>query len=148
MSVNYNGGGEHSFGIDIIATAFILPFIVTLIVIPLQRKKLRAQKVSPIVLNHEKFVQRYISYLPKSLFLTALIFGAISMLIFSPATFLGFQLLGIETVSPLNYSIFKGMWAGLIAAAMVGPMILFALKAQATQQNPNQDSQTNMSKTT
>ena len=32
--------GQHNFGYDILATGFILPFIVTLIVIPIQRSKM------------------------------------------------------------------------------------------------------------
>ena len=33
-------GGEHSFAVDVVATALLLPLIVALIVIPLQRGKL------------------------------------------------------------------------------------------------------------
>ena len=38
-------GGQHSFAVDVIATALLLPLIVALIVIPLQRSKLRKGKL-------------------------------------------------------------------------------------------------------
>ena len=44
--------GQHSFVIDVLATAFLLPLIVALIVIPLQKRKLAKGKLPPIDLSH------------------------------------------------------------------------------------------------
>ena len=44
-------GGEHSFVVDVVATGLLLPFIVALIVIPLQRGKLNKGKLQAIDLG-------------------------------------------------------------------------------------------------
>ena len=41
---------------------------------------------------------------------------------------LGFYIAGIVVVAPLHYAIFKGIWAGLMAAVLVVPMVLLALR--------------------
>jgi hypothetical protein len=48
--------------------------------------------------------------------------------VIAPATLLGFQLAGVEKIAPLSYAIFKGVWAGLVAAVLVVPMVLIALR--------------------
>ena len=123
--------GDHSFAVDVIATAFILPFIVALIVIPLQRSKLNKGKLAPIHLGDGSFMQRVADRLPAGTFKSALLFGLFGMCVIAPLTLLGFYLLGVTQVSPLNYSIFKGIWAGLMAALLVVPMVLLALRAPA-----------------
>lgn len=122
-------GGDHSFAIDVIATALLLPFIVALIVIPLQRSKLNKGKLQPIHLGAGSFMQRMADRLPAATFKSALLFGLFGMCVIAPLTLLGFYLLGVQQVSPLNYSIFKGIWAGLMAAVLVVPMVLLALRA-------------------
>jgi hypothetical protein len=47
---------------------------------------------------------------------------------FAPLTLLGFYLLGVQQVEPLHYALFKGVWAGLMAAVLVVPMVLCALR--------------------
>ena len=125
-------GGDHSFAVDVIATGLLLPFIVALIVIPLQRGKLNKGKLQAIDLGDSSLMQRMADKLPASTFKSALIFGLIGMCVIAPVTLLGFYLLGVEQVSPLYYSIFKGIWAGLMAAVLVVPMVLLALRAPAT----------------
>jgi hypothetical protein len=51
------GLGWGDFSGDIIATALILPFIVALIVIPLQRGKMNKGKLDPITLGAGSFMQ-------------------------------------------------------------------------------------------
>ena len=94
--------------------------------IPLQRKKRRANKIAAIKLDRNQLTQNLLSQFPQSLFKSALLFGLISLVLFGPLTLLAFKLFGIEIVLPLHYSIFKGLWAGVIAAVMAGPMILVA----------------------
>jgi hypothetical protein len=125
-------GGDHSFAVDVIATAFILPFIVALIVIPLQRSKLNKGKLEPIDLGAGSFMQRMADRLPAGTFKSALIFGLVGMCVIAPLTLLGFYVVGVEQVSPLSYSIFKGIWAGLMAGVLVVPMVLLALRAPAS----------------
>lgn len=121
-------GGDHSFVVDVVATAFLLPLIVALIVIPLQRSKLNKGKLQPIELGPSSVMQSVANRLPASTFKSALLFGLFGMCVIAPLTLVGFYVAGIEQVSPLNYAVFKGIWAGLMAAVLVVPMVLLALR--------------------
>jgi hypothetical protein len=121
-------GGEHSFVVDIIATGLLLPFIVALIVIPLQRSKLNKGRLQPINLGPGSLMQALADRFPATTFKSAGLFGLVGMLLIAPLTLAGFQLFGVEQVQPLQYALFKGLWAGLIAAVLVVPMVLIALR--------------------
>jgi hypothetical protein len=120
--------GPHSFAVDIAATALLLPLIVALIVIPLQRRKLRDGKLQPIDLGPDSPLQALANRFPASTPQSALLFGLLGLVVIAPVTLLGFYLLGIQQVEPLNYALFKGVWAGLMAAVLVVPMVLCALR--------------------
>jgi hypothetical protein len=122
-------GGDHSFVVDIIATALLLPLIVALIVIPLQRSKLNKGKLQVVTLGPDSWVQSFADRFPRSTFKSALLFGLLGMCVIAPLTLLGFYLVGIEEMQPVHYAIFKGFWAGLMAAVLVIPMVLCALRA-------------------
>ncbi len=121
-------GGKHSFAVDIIATGLLLPFIVALIVIPLQRAKLVKGKLQAIDLGPSSSIQSIANRMPAGTWKSALLFGLFGMCVIAPATLLGFLLAGVEQVAPLSYAIFKGVWAGLVAAVLVVPMVLIALR--------------------
>jgi hypothetical protein len=121
-------GGDHSFMVDVLATSFLLPLITALIIIPLQRSKLRKGKLNPINLGATSLIQSLANRFPASAFKSALAFGLIGMLMIAPLTLGGFYLFGVEEASAAQYTIFKGLWAGLIAAVLVVPMILIALR--------------------
>jgi len=120
--------GSGSFAIDILATAFILPFIVTLIVIPLQKRKVNKGKMTRFTPNKSRLLERVAAGFPQSLWLSALYFGLIGMLIIAPITLLGMLAAGAHTFTPEAYSVFKGIWAGAMAAILVGPMIMVGLR--------------------
>jgi hypothetical protein len=122
--------GSSSFVIDILATAFLLPFIVALIVIPLQKNKLAKGKLDVIDLGPESGLQSWVNRMPDATFANAALFGLAGIALIAPCTLAGFYLLGVELVAPLNYAIFKGFWAGLMAAVLVIPMVLVALRAR------------------
>jgi hypothetical protein len=121
-------GGEHSFAVDLLATGLLLPLIVALIVIPLQRGKLRKGKLQPIDLGPDSFTQSVADRFPASTIKSSLLFGLLGAGIIAPVTLGGVYLLGIDEIAPLNYAIFKGIWAGLMAAVLVIPMVLLALR--------------------
>lgn len=121
-------GGEHSFAVDVIATAFLLPFIVALIVIPLQRRKMTRGALPTMSLGHDSTVQSLAERLPTATFKSALLFGLAGIALVAPLTLLAFYLAGVAQIAPLHYAIFKGLWAGLIAAVFVIPMVLCALR--------------------
>ena len=121
-------GGEHSFAIDVTATALLLPLLVALIVIPLQRSKQKKGKLQTMSLGPESPIQRLANLLPYSTGKSAIVFGLVGMLVIAPTTLLGFYLLGVTEIAPLHYAIFKGLWAGSMAAVLVLPMVLVALR--------------------
>lgn len=123
-------GGEHSFAVDVIATALLLPLIVALIVIPLQRSKLNKGKLHPINLGPGSFMQSLADRFPATTFKSALLFGLLGMCVIAPLTLLGFYVLGVEQVAPVHYAIFKGLWAGAMAGVLVIPMVLVALRGE------------------
>lgn len=131
-------GGAHSFSVDVVATAFLLPLIVALIVIPLQRRKLRLGKQSLRPLNQNRWLERQLSRFPQTLWASALRFGLVGTLLFSPLTLAAFFALGIEHVAPAHYALFKGLWAGLLAAVMVVPMVMLGLSEPQPPKQPSE----------
>jgi hypothetical protein len=121
-------GGEHSFVLDVMATALLLPFIVALIVIPLQRGKLNKGKLQAINLGPSSYLQSVADRLPSNTFQSALLFGLFGICVIAPLTLLAFYLVGVQEISPVSYVIFKGIWAGVIAGFLVIPMVLLALR--------------------
>lgn len=120
--------GEHSYAVDVAATAFILPFIVTLIVIPLNQRK-RAKNTAPAVrLDSSHWLHAILLRFPSNLWLRALCFGSLAMLIVTPITLLPLWALGLTEFTPTAYSLFKGVWAGVMAAVLTTPMLLLALQ--------------------
>ncbi len=122
--------GAHSFGVDILATAFILPWIVTLIIVPLQKIKVRKGKTAPWDNTQPASHMMYYlaQRLPSKLWLNAIVFGLIGMLLFAPTLLLLIFVLGIEVFTAFEYAIFKGVWAGVLAALLTTPMILAGLR--------------------
>lgn len=122
--------GPHSFGVDIIATAFILPWIVTLILVPLQKVKMRKGKASSwnteAVAPHYMF--DFVAAFPQKLWLNAILFGLIGMLVFAPALLLLLFVGQVEIFTAAEYAVFKGIWAGALAALLTTPMILLGLR--------------------
>jgi len=121
-------GGSNSFVIDIFATAFLLPFIVAVIVMPMQKKKLAKGALSPINLGADSVLQSLVNRLPQSTFANACCFGLAGMALVAPLPLIGFYLAGVEQIPPLNYAVFKGLWAGAMAAVLVIPMVMSALR--------------------
>ena len=129
--------GQHSFVIDVIATAFLLPLIVALIVIPLQRSKLRKGKLAAVSLPEGSALGTFAARFPSSTWKSALLFGLLGTLTFAPLALFGFYLAGVTTLSPEFYAPFKGAWAGVMAAVLVVPMVLVALRPASADAEPS-----------
>jgi hypothetical protein len=125
---NLAWGGEHSFVGDLLATGLLLPFIVALIVIPLQRSKLRKGQLTPISLDADSAIQKMSDRFPSSAFKSALLFALVGMCVFAPLAMLVIWISGIQEFTPAAYALFKGTWAGVMAGALVVPMVLVALR--------------------
>ena len=128
---NLQWSGDNSFAPDVVATAFLLPLIVAFIVIPLQRSKLNNGTLQPINLGPSSFMQSVADRFPAGTAKSAFLFGLIGLLIIAPVTLAGLYLLDVQTISPEYYALFKGIWAGLLAAVLVVPMILIALRGKS-----------------
>lgn len=127
--MSWSGGS--SFVVDIFATAFILPFIVALIVIPMQKRKLAKGKIAAMDFGPGSRLQAWVNRLPFATWANAFWFGLAGMCFVAPIPLLGFYLAGVEQISPLHYAIFKGVWAGSMAAVLVIPMVMSALRRPA-----------------
>ena len=125
---NLQWSGDHSFVTDVLVTAFLLPFIVGCIVIPVQRSKLKNGTLQPINLGPSSFMQTVADRFPAGTAKSAFLFGLIGLLIIAPLTLAGLYLVDVHTISPEYYAIFKGVWAGLMASILVVPMVLIALR--------------------
>jgi hypothetical protein len=120
--------GPHSFVGDIVATAFILPLIVAFIVIPLQRSKLASGKLPVMRLDRDSKLQALVDSMPGRTSRSAPLFGLIGVCLFAPLGLLALLAGGVHEITPAAYAIFKGAWAGIMAAALVVPMVLLALR--------------------
>lgn len=118
--------GSEGFGADLMATAFIMLFIVALIVVSIFRRKARLGKISA-TWDNGRWLHRQLQRFPHSLLGSASMFGLIGMLVFVPPTLLVLSVSNITELTPAQYAIFKGCWAGSLAAVMVGSMIRLAV---------------------
>jgi len=119
--------GEHSFGVDLIATAFLLLFIISLIVIPIHKKKVRNGGLPTWPWDEARISDRVLRNLPANTVLGGMAFGLFGILVVSPLTLLPFMVFGVTQMDPFAFAVFKGLWAGALAGLTVGPMIRFAL---------------------
>lgn len=125
--------GAEGFAIDLAATGTILLFIVALIVMPLNSGKVKKGKLEPTSWQPDNALHRLLQRLPASLFMRALCFALAGLMVLAPLTIAALSVFGIELMEPLNYAIFKGLWAGGIAALMTAPMILLAASVDRAQ---------------
>ena len=126
--------GPHSFVGDIFATAFILPLIVAFIVIPLQRSKLASGKLPVMRLDRDSRLQALVDRMPASTWRSALVFGLTGTCLFAPLGLLALLAGGVHEITPAAYAIFKGAWTGVMAGALVVPMVLLALRERAEKE--------------
>jgi len=114
---------------DLILTSILLLFIVSLIVIPINRGKVMKGHIGSIQWSGSLWLHRLLSKFPRSVFGQACFFALVGLLFISPVTLLVIYGLGIDEMSVVNFVIFKAVWAGLMAGVMVGPMILVAIQS-------------------
>ena len=119
--------GEPSIAIDITATSAILLFIVTLILIPLNRSKKRKGKAPEFHWDDSKLLHRFFRGFPKGLVARAFCFAALGIVVVAPISFLPYILLGVEGMTGPNYAVAKGVWAGIMAGTMCITLIELGL---------------------
>lgn len=115
--------GDQGYEIDIILTSFLLFFIISLILIPIQRSRRKSGNAPKFRWDRSLQTHRILDQFPRSTWLAALMFGLIALLLFAPITLLILTELEITEFSPLHYTIFKGFWvAGMVL--LMAPSIL------------------------
>lgn len=129
--------GASNFGGDLLATGFILPFIVALIVIPLHNKKVRSRSLPTVSVD---LMPRWIHWflgMPQNVWLRGALFGLIGVLVFALPTLGILALLKVNEFSPAHYALFKGLWAGLVAFVLVMPMTALAMNTASADATIN-----------
>ena len=102
---------------DLLATGFLLAMIVTLILIPIQRRQLTKDALSPEVLAAPSpLTLRLVAVTER--YTMAVAISAILGLIAAAATLLALNTLAQDSFTPFGYSVFKGLWAGIFAGAL------------------------------
>ncbi|MEM7412198.1 MAG: ankyrin repeat domain-containing protein [Myxococcota bacterium] len=123
--------GESSIGIDLMATAFLLPFLTCVIVSKLVARQVHSGKLPPLPAAHlplSKWFRRPTSV--RGLFL-----GVASM-VFAAAPIIWALDLGMaQPFSVPSFIAFKAIWAALLALA-VTPFVGWWALAHASRENP------------
>jgi hypothetical protein len=76
-------------------------------------------------------MHRILQRFPKGLLALAFCFALLGLILVAPISYIPYVLLGIDGMSGQNYAIVKGVWAGIMAAVMVVPMIQLGLASSA-----------------
>lgn len=114
--------GEQSIMGDTIATGFLLPFLVCLVLTPLTRGQIRSGK-----LPADDVTRALVSRLPKGLFVRSLVVGAVGLPIAALPVFAILSGLGVTEIASAPFIGIKALIAGLLAALVSPPIALRAL---------------------
>ena len=118
--------GGHGVLVDFIATAVILVFVLSLIVLPLQQKH-ALQKVTVDVEPPRIFLRLFSHIAIRRNSLKALMLAIYAGVIALPLVFLVFTALDVEGLSRVQYVASKSLFTGLLAATVVLPIVYMAL---------------------
>ncbi len=116
--------GENGYGPDLLLTGFLLSFIISAIFIWMHRAK-RAKGVWPGLNSDE---QGWARHLPTNTWLAAVCFGVIGLTVAAPVLLAVLWLAQIQSLTPLQYALLKGIWAGVLAALLVPAAIRLGLR--------------------
>lgn len=119
--------GDKGFRVDIIATAFLLFFLMSLVVMSIHRARHKANKLPELHINPQNWRHKLFSKLPYSVWVLALGFGLFALLVFAPLTVGILAALSITEFSPITYTILKGFWVAFFVALMNRTIIEAAL---------------------
>jgi len=118
--------GDKGYGKDLMITGFILCAILGGIFIALFRRKRNKREIVPM--GDEGQTLAWL--LPYSPWLAAPWMGILGACLAAPALLGLLALFDINTLTPISYSLIKGLWAGVLAAIVVPIAIQQGLRAQ------------------
>ncbi|MDB6060165.1 MAG: hypothetical protein JWM78_268 [Verrucomicrobiaceae bacterium] len=119
--------GPNGFGQDMLVTALLLWLLLSVIVIAINRKKSKAGEFPQIAASDYPFMRRALRWLPRGIWAASTCLGFVGVILCALPLLIAFHVLDVSMMSPLNYSIFKGLWAGAMAAVATPIAILFPL---------------------
>ena len=112
--------------VDFIATAAILVFILSLIVLPLQRRKVA--KLGLAAVQPPFAFIRYLGWLaPHRDALKALALALLAALLSVPVLAALFSVAGVDTLNRVDFTLLKSVYTGVVAALVVPLIVLFAM---------------------
>lgn len=117
--------GEHGYGVDLVITGFLLAGLVAAFTMMIHRGQLLKGKHQAIPPQALGAIARAA---PQNHWLNSLLFG-IGGALLAAATVGVLMLLSVPPFEPLAYALFKGVWAGILAALVVPPAIRIGLRA-------------------
>ena len=125
-------GDNPSVLFDGVVTLFLLGVLLTGIVTPLARRAaIKKPELRPTVPRAETAV---LKCLPKGLLLRCLFLGAVITAVLVPLFLLIFSALGVESLSPIGYVVFKGIYTGIVGGALAIVVVWSALCDVAEEQ--------------
>ena len=117
--------GEPSIAGDTIATCFLLPFLICVIVTPLVRKAMAQGKVMPLPWSTAD--HPLLRWLPRNTWARAALIGLACSLFIAPVAILLLHTLGIEAMARTPFIVGKALFAGALAAAVSPVVALYTL---------------------
>lgn len=111
--------GTLSIAADVVATAFLLPFMTTLVVTALARRDLRRGRLSHLVGD------RYLGWLPGSPATRGALLGGACSVLVVPPTLIALHVLHVDALAFTRFLVFKALFAGALAL-VVTPFIAYA----------------------
>ena len=115
--------GSPSISGDLVATSFLEPFIICLIVTPLVRAEARNGKITPA----ERSPGLLSRLLPRGLVVRGIILGLFAAVTLAPLTILVLQNIGVLEMGLWRFVSFKAAFAGGLAALITPVIALRAL---------------------
>lgn len=119
--------GANGFGQDMLITALLLWLLLCAIVMTIHKKKSQSGKLPAIAASEYPTMRRALKWLPRGTWAASSVLGVVGVILFALPLLAAFHVLDVSMMSPLHYSIFKGVWAGVMAAFATPIAILFPL---------------------
>lgn len=117
--------GEHGYGADLMITGFLLAALVAVFTMKIHRAKLAKGEHEPVPAAALGTLSRVAT---RNDWSNSLLFGLAGALL-GAGTVGMLMLLPLPPFSPLAYAVFKGVWAGILAALVIPPAIKLGLRA-------------------
>ena len=113
--------GQSSVAGDTIATSFLLPLITCLIVTPIARGRVRGGHLPQLTPEAAP------RWMPRNTIARSVVIGIVCLILFAPLTLLALQVLGVGSMTPRHFVVFKGMFAALEGALVTPFLALWAI---------------------